>query len=585
MLAALAHRGLDGQNLYHHGPIAMGCQHFWTTAEEVGEYQPVASPCKQVFIVFDGRLDNRAELTGKLVHNISIDPDCSDATLVLLAYHRWGEQCAEHLLGPFAFVIYDEAKQSLLCGRDPLGQRTLFYQESRGQVLIASEECALLANPLCSSQLNSSRLSSYFALLAPQAGETFFQDITELPPAHTMLVAREHTRQRAYWKSRLEALPANLGNDYYAERFLEILNSSVTACMRARSAPGSTLSGGMDSSPVAALAAAQLRSQNQKLNTYSWVFDELTECDESHYIRLCEQHLNSEPHWLAGDDCWPMHYPDIWPYSPSSPESNIFRHLKQRLYHRVAENGQRVLLSSASGDIHYSVMTGWLRSNLQYQGMGAAIRATYGIYQHWGLKACCRSLATATGLHRPSTPSPRHYHWMNPVAAATATAIDEQKSAPAQALRPAQYTQLLASNPANGMAREDYYASRSGIELRDPYLDLRLVEFMLSLPDHQLYGPDGFKQIARHASKRLLPDEIRLRPQSTSLSALAKKGFEQVDYRSMQNLKPHEADFMAQYINMDWLADIVDNKPISEGDMLAFWQVFAFRLWLTNTKL
>ncbi|MEH6552244.1 MAG: asparagine synthase-related protein [Pseudomonadales bacterium] len=585
MLSAIAHRGVDGARLCVDGHTALGYQSFWTTPEEVNEYQPLTDTSNQLSIVFDGRLDNRATLLKQLQNGDASLAHCSDATLVLSAYQHWGERCPEHFLGSFAFLIYDHKTNKGFCARDPMGSRTLFYHDRGKTLLVASEECALLAHPDISDALNNDRLASYFALQPPAMGDTFFKNIVELLPAHSLSFAGEHSTLTGYWSPKLHTLSPDLGNKAYAEQFLEILNLSVEARMRSITPVGAMLSGGMDSSPVAALAAKKLKAKDQTLRTYSWVFDELSACDERSYIDACNQYFNSEATHIKGDDCWPYHYPNEWPFNPNTPESNIFRHLKHRLYIASSANGSRVLLSGASGDLYYTGIDHWLVSNLRHQGIRTTLKAAHGIYQQWGLMALCRAMVRATGLRRPRITRHNAYSWMTSSSSHTAAAIRDAAIEPQDALRPAQQQQLLGSYTANGVSRESYHAYKAGIDVRDPFLDLRLVEFMLSVPDHQLFGPDGFKQIVRNATKGLLPEAVRLRPPNSSLEPLARKGFEQLDRSRVCGSSSLTQDILASHINMDWLGNIIDNGPTSEQDMLAFWQIYSFELWMSQRDI
>ncbi len=167
----LNHRGPDGRDSFFGTHYAMGHWHFWTTPEEVGEKQPLELPCFPFTIVMDGRLDNRPEL----IHNLKINPldgnHFSDAALVLYAYDHWGEHCFEHFIGEFALVLLDRNKELLICARDPLGDRTLFFSFKGNLLVVASEPWAVANADGIPPSINESAVAYYFALKAPEDWE------------------------------------------------------------------------------------------------------------------------------------------------------------------------------------------------------------------------------------------------------------------------------------------------------------------------------------------------------------------------------------------------------------------------------
>ena len=189
MIAALSSRGPDGHDRRIEDWIALAHRLFWTTPEAVGERQPLRDPVSGALLVFDGRLDNREELVAELGSELTEDSGIpSDARLVLAAYRRWGAELCRRLIGPFALVIADIGRRELLCARDPLGDRSLFYNLTRDTLLVASEESALLSHPEIGDELDRNRLDCFYALRVPADGSTFFRQVRELPPGERLWV-------------------------------------------------------------------------------------------------------------------------------------------------------------------------------------------------------------------------------------------------------------------------------------------------------------------------------------------------------------------------------------------------------------
>ena len=196
IMERLSHRGPDGSDIVSAGNVTMGHWHFWTTPEEVGERQPLELKGSPFKIVLDGRIDNREELFTKLNISPAEGKSLSDASLVLHAYAFWGEDCFKQFVGEFALVIFDEQKNELICARDHLGDRTLFYSDYGSQFVIASEPWAVVGVSLTKPELNESAIAHYFALKATEDGQTFFNNVYELLPAHTITITS--TGQRLF---------------------------------------------------------------------------------------------------------------------------------------------------------------------------------------------------------------------------------------------------------------------------------------------------------------------------------------------------------------------------------------------------
>ena len=180
VMERLGHRGPDGSTVLMAGHAALGHWHFWTTPEEIGEKQPLGLDGMPFQIVLDGRLDNRPELFVKLNINSAEGSRLSDAALILHAYARWGERCFEFFIGEYALVILDERRGELLCARDSLGDRTLFYSFKGTRLVVASEPWAVAGADGSDVELNEIAVAYYFALKTPEDGQTVFKNIQEL---------------------------------------------------------------------------------------------------------------------------------------------------------------------------------------------------------------------------------------------------------------------------------------------------------------------------------------------------------------------------------------------------------------------
>ena len=307
VMGRLSHRGPDGQDAFVSGPLAMGHWHFWTTPEEVGERQPLQVDDLPFRLVFDGRLDNREDLFAALSISVEEGRLLSDAALVLRAYAAWGERCVERFIGEFALVLFDEYQHSLFCARDHLGDRTLFYTQHGNRMAIASEPWAVVGAQSAPVELDERAVAHYFALRATPDGQTLFKDVIELLPANVILINEHGLRLQRYWQPDFDRKIRYKTDEEYADHFRDLLEESVRCRMRSTTPVAVLMSGGLDSTSVASLAARMLAPQ--QLTTISYVFDKFPECDERPYIEAVKQKWNIRSLQVFVDNCCP--YQDL----------------------------------------------------------------------------------------------------------------------------------------------------------------------------------------------------------------------------------------------------------------------------------
>lgn len=540
MLERLRHRGPDGSDVVLGPHHALGHLHFWTTPEEVGERQPVSDPEAGLTLVFDGRIDNRGDLERAL--NVA-GPAVSDARLLLRAYVHWGKSCFEHLLGPFGVLIWDSRTRTLLAARDPMGDRTLFYATVPGGIAIASEEHALLAHPAVSPELDEETLALHFAIEAPRAGATFFKAIRELPPGSLLFVSDGSVTLETFFTPEPPDAIYYRSDEEYAEHLASVLGDAVEARLRSTTQVGISLSGGMDSPSVAALAVERLGRQgsSQRIASFSWVFDELPECDERRWIDPLVAALGLEATYVTGDHYWPLRDAATWPLNPSTPLSNPYRTLKQALYAAAARRGIRTLLTGVFSDRLFVGRQGWLASRVMNGHWGdpfrhlvrlAAGRETRPIWRDPALRALLRQLApflprnAARGVKPP---------WLTASSWKLVASAQTGRAPAPRGLRERR-TAVVFDDLCGRWAGEIPFASRAPLDIRDPFRDLRVVRYMLAVPPDQLERGRVQKFILRRAMSGRLPETIVGRSEKTPLDPVYRKHFLGREARTVDRL-------------------------------------------------
>lgn len=586
MIGTLSARGFDGCDRLVRGWIGLAHQHFWTTPEDRGKRQPLEDSAAGVALVFDGRLDNRQELQAKLGASGIDDAECpSDAELVLAAYRRWDEAFCRHLIGPFALVVGDLGRRRVLCARDPLGDRTLFYHLTDDKLLVASEESALLAHPEVGKDLDESCLASFFALQMPADGSTFFTQVRELLPGEQLCVEQSSVRRSDLWRPRAEPPLGRRSEAGLAEEFRQLLRQAVRCRLRASTPPAIMMSGGLDSTSVAALGAEELQRSHPdgRLRVVSWVFDEFASCDERSYMDPVVERWNLEALRVNGDDAVPLADDQVLGLHPSTPEDNVYRELKRRVYSLAAGAGSRVVLNCSSADALYTGGDRWL------EDMVLAGHPVQGLRDLW-VEARLRGLREALGrsgvlrwparvkralLMQPSQELP----WLTPAARRRVSDVSRPRFEESGRLRSHQLEAVAGLRAARGVSLENAYAGREGIEIRDPFRDLRLVEFMLRLPAHQLYRRGRYKHVARQALEGWLPDSILERTEPTLLNPLFDAGLRRRNRKAVEELLGSKEALWPRYVEKRWLEDSLRGS-ISPALDVVLWNCVSLELWL-----
>ena len=559
MLKRLEHRGPDGQDNWFSGPVAMGHLHFWTTPEEVGENQPLKLDNIPHTIVMDGRLDNRSDIIRRLNLNPGEAGHLSDAALLLHAYSRWSTDCFKDLIGEFAVAIWDPLVGELVCARDAIGDRTLFYSLQGARMVIASEPWAVAAGLDKKVELDERAIAYHFALSAPEDGQTLFKDIYELLPAHWLKIGSAKDRLQNYWQPNLDKRSQSRSDVDYAEEFREVLDESVRCRLRSINTPAVMMSGGLDSTSVACIVAKMLSPV--PLTTVSYVFDEFHDCDERQYINAVRDQYGTRSIQIPCDDLWPFkNWPD-WPLDPSWPPANPYRLILERTYSRARDEGFRVMLTGMYGDDLYNRAENWLADLFLDKRLGQMVKEITFLVKKYGLiktlklgtfqrtlKQVLKAIPGVENIHRNST-APR---WLTPFSAGLLKEKPLNNTANNQ-------TERLKLVDTGNNAREIFNTNRYGLELRTPYHDRRLIEFVLQLPGYLLYSMGMNRRILRIAMGETLPGVIKSRFGKTNLLSLYNFGVQRAksDYKDWNREDAAWRKFVkADVVLNEWQTDI-----------------------------
>ncbi|HEY4529450.1 MAG TPA: asparagine synthase (glutamine-hydrolyzing) [Luteimonas sp.] len=295
MIASLAHRGPDGCGFHVDAGVGLAHARLSVIDLATGD-QPMASPDGAVWTVFNGEIFNFVELRARLEGQGHVFRTRSDTEVILHLYQRHGDAFVEHLNGQFAIALWDAPRRRLVLARDRLGIRPLYYTRARGALWFASEPRALFAALPGDARLDPFGVAQAFTLWAPLDPCTAWRDVASLPPGHLLAIEADGRERLArYWDWTFPDAAEPLSRhwrdiDHAAGELRERLVDAVRLQLRADVPVGAYLSGGLDSSGIAALVRSATRTP---LRTFSVAFAD-REFDESTHQRAMVRHLGTE---------------------------------------------------------------------------------------------------------------------------------------------------------------------------------------------------------------------------------------------------------------------------------------------------
>lgn len=294
MTETLKFRGPDATGLWTSSNALLGHKRLIVVDPEGGRQPMVRKVGETEYVlVYNGELYNTMELRKELENFGYEFTGHSDTEALLLAYIHWGADCVKKLNGIFAFAVWNEKEKSLFMARDRFGVKPLFYAQRDSSLIFASELKALLANPLIKAEVDSEGLAEIFALgPARTPGNGIFKNTFELKPSHYLLYDSGGTRTGCYWKLESEPHTDSLYDTEEKVKFL--VSDSITRQLVSDVPLCTFLSGGLDSSAITALAAAHLKStENRQLHTYSVDY-----ADNDKYFKPSLFQPNSDGPWI-----------------------------------------------------------------------------------------------------------------------------------------------------------------------------------------------------------------------------------------------------------------------------------------------
>jgi asparagine synthase (glutamine-hydrolysing) len=536
MCGIIRHRGPDDEGFYTDGLAGIGMRRL-SIVDVAGGHQPLSNEDGTLWIVFNGEIYNHLALREQLIARGHRYRTNSDTETVIHLFEEYGADCVQHLRGMFAFAIWNRNTKTLFIARDRLGIKPLYYKLTPERLLFASEIKALLAHGGIRPEFNRAALPEYLAFGYLSGEESFYNGILKLLPGHTMAVGPEGKADiRQYWDLDASKPHESRDENFYVQSYRELLEGAVSSHLMSDVPLGVFLSGGVDSSAVAALMT-KLRCE--PVETFSVGYTEQS-YSELPFARAVSDHIQSRHHEVLVSEqdffgalphlIWHEDEPIVWPSSVSL--YFVAKLARERVTVVLTGEGAdetlagytryAFTLKNAAMDRAYrSVVPGFLRRGLRNAVansslLGASLRRKL---DHTFLAKDGNSWASfyfdnffsAFGEAEQSGLLTSEFLRKAAPSTAYKNVVNYWERSSGEMLQRLLYTDIK-TYLVELLMKQDNMSMAASIESRVPFLDHVLVEFATRIPrEVQIQGLAG-KRILKKAVEDLLPHSILYRP-------------------------------------------------------------------------
>jgi asparagine synthase (glutamine-hydrolysing) len=533
-LDLLTHRGPDDRGTWVGSGVFLGIRRL-SIIDLAGGHQPIWNEDGTKCIVFNGELYNFTDLRPQLEASGHIFRTRTDTEVVLHAYEEWGTDCLHRFNGMFAFAIWDESRRSLFLTRDRIGEKPLYYYVDGGRLVFGSEIKAILGDPSIPRELNLRGLANFLAFGHSVAPETAFQSVLKLLPGHYLLAEGGRVHVARYWDvgDEPELGPGETEEDEVelAARILELLDDSVRRRLVADVPVGAFLSGGLDSSAVAALMA---RHTGDRPKTFSLGFTVGGAYNELGDARRVAMYLGTDHHELE------VHHADlveilrtlVYHYDEPFADPAGF---PVYLLSRFAREHVKVILTGDGGDELFGGYRRYAADQMAglYQRLPRnLISSIPGVLDRLPRLRRLKQAAQALPIRDPGR---RYATWLTLFSPEmqsellSSDLVGQLRDHDAAALYPAHYARLNGGAAGDHLNRlmyvdlktwlADAYMEKTdkatmacSLEARLPLLDHRLVELAFQIPARHKIRGLSTKRIFKRAVAPLVPPAVLRKP-------------------------------------------------------------------------
>lgn len=603
MTDALAHRGPNAEGFYVEvNKVALGHRRLSIIDLSTSANQPFKDETGRYTLIFNGEIYNYLDIKPLIsAYNFKTT---SDTEVILAAYMKWGAGCLKYLNGMFAFAIWDKVEQTLFVARDRLGIKPLYYYIDNQHFVFASEIRSVLSSGFVPKHLDKKSLRDYLIFQSVYAPHTIIKDVFQLMPGEYAVVSSKGIQKTFYWQAETSPNGFEIPNKETAQKKVrELLTASVERRMVSDVPLGAFLSGGIDSSAVVALMA---QASARPIDTFTVSFAE-KQFDESRFADIVAKkyETNHTTIRLTPDD-----FLKELPAALDAMDAPSGDGLNTYVVSKATKNaGITVALSGLGGDelfAGYSYFSKYKKiaeAFPMYWRIPQAIRSPFLSIAHKAMtsKPKAQRFIDILNSDEPSIEEVYpHLRRINTEGEVDALLLNEKQTEltiqkllkerqPAISKLPplSNFTmgELLGYTLNVLLKDTDQFSMASALEVREPFFDYKLVEYVLKVPDAFKFDNTLPKPLLVGALQDLLPSEIVNRP---------KMGFsfpwKHWLLNELHSFCDEHIKHLSQYdgfnehaINDEWQAFQKTNGAVSS--YVKIWQMVVLSYWLKKNQI
>lgn len=601
MASSIYHRGPDDDGYYADGDVNLGMRRLSIVDLRDGK-QPICNEDRTIWVIFNGEIYNHPELRSDLIergHRFTTDH--SDTEVIVHLYEEYGEDWVRHVNGMFGIALWDKPRKSLYLYRDRIGKKPLYYAVKNGQIFFGSEIKALLQHPSISRNLNYQALYEYFALKNTSAPNTAFADIRQVFPGHYLRWQNGSIVNKSYWELDFTPLQVAITEDEAAEEIYRLLKDAVNIRMNCDVPYGAYLSGGVDSSTIVSLMSLQ---QRQPVITFCLGYEDEAsgqfygKAQDIHHSRMVAERLGTIHHeYIIDANKFADEMPAIIgafdePFSGTVSTYFLSTLIKQHVKVAISGDGADELFGSYLSHRLAFPMESYLKlkksGKIEWDQLDESDRRQLSPFDTKEQFAFLDKIADSniarwrdqlsvfTCSERRDLLSNDFFHLIGSELSSNryeSICSGLKGGDPLNRVLEIDQKELLLNQI---LPFVDRLSMAHSIEVRCPFLDHRLVEFVNRLSGKLKIHASINKYILKKTVGRILPKETINRP---------KEGFVQPVYSWMHGvLKPfflYHLRNLPQYVfNQKYVGPIIERYKLGDSSYNAkIWNLVCFSIW------
>jgi asparagine synthase (glutamine-hydrolysing) len=585
MMTAMAYWGPHGRGTWKQGTVGLGHLLLHNTPESLHEKLPAKSRCGNYVITSRARIDNREEL----LKAFDVPPleyaNTPDSALILEAYRKWGEECPHRLLGDWVFAIRDAGEQKLFIARDHQGTTGLYYYHGPRFFAFSSGLKGLLALADIPRRLNELQVARALTGWHEHGPSTVYEGIFRLPPAHAVTITPKEVKIKRYWYLEHTPRLRFKRDEDYVEAFLEIYREAVRCRLRSAGKVGITLSGGLDSGSAAALAARELQEKGKPLPAFSAVplYDipgslPPDRSDETPYIKATAGYVgNIDLNLIRSEHKTPLQGIEKGLEIHDEPVHAVNnQYWMFSLWEAARDRGVGTMLTGMEGNFTISWNGRGYLAQLARQMRWITLHREFRAWRNTHPAPLLRAIKEQ--VIKPLTPltiknwlrclrgGSQPWENYSPISMDFANRIRLAKEMVKKGHDPAfgmtgdcRKLRYKGIRPGRSMVGCRLQQSGAGfaLEIRDPTMDRRVLEFCLAIPDNQFIREGNDRFLIRRAMHGLLPQKVLMNRkrglQAPDIAARLRQSSGQIREALMRIQK--ESRLAAQFLDIKKMGD------------------------------